>query len=86
MRASTGCCGVDDPYARLNSSKEQMMSILDNDLANVIQAERQREAAHERTRMLATTPRDHASAFSAWRVAAIMRAWTVLRLPVLGTR
>jgi hypothetical protein len=72
----------------LNTSREQMMTILDNDLANVIQAERQREAAHERsTRKLATVPHDRVPAFSASRVAATwLRAWTARRLSVLGTR
>ncbi len=65
-----------------------MMTILDNDLVNVLHAERRLEAAHERVRRtLVTTPRARQPAFSASRVAATwLRAWMVRRLPVLGTR
>ena len=72
----------------LNESREQMMPILDSDLANVIQAERQREAADQRSaRNLVAAPLDRAPTFNASRLSSMwLRAWMVRRLPVLGTR
>jgi hypothetical protein len=69
------CAKSSKPHAQ--SSREQMMTILDNDLVNVLHAERRLEAAHERIRRkLVTVPRDRAPTFSASRVAASwLRAW-----------
>jgi hypothetical protein len=65
-----------------------MMTVLDNELVNVLQAERRLEAAQERVRRKAVTvPRDRASEPAVLRVGATwLGAWMVRRLPVLGTR
>ncbi len=64
------------------------MTILDNDLANVIQAERRVEAAHERLiRDLVSAPRNPSQSVSASRVgAAWLRAWMAGRLRVFTVR
>ena len=64
------------------------MTILDNDLVNVLHAERRLEAGDERTRrLLVTASRDRTPTEGASRVATMwLRAWMVRRLLVLGTR
>ena len=64
------------------------MTILDNDLVNVLHAERRMEAAQEHVRrQVMTVPRDPAPESGASRVGVTwLRAWMVRHLPVLGTR
>jgi len=65
-----------------------MLMILDNDLVNVLHAERRLEAAHERTtRELITASHGRAPMLSASRVTARwLTRWMLSRLPVLATR
>jgi hypothetical protein len=59
----------------------QLMTILDNDLTNAIQAERQLVSAHERlVRELVRTPRDPSPTFSHSRTFHAGSAWLRARL------
>ena len=83
MSAATHILEADEPHAHFNSSTEQMMMvILDNDLANVIQAERRRHSASERLHdELIRTAHNPAPRFSLWRLAAAwLRAQTTMLL------
>src|SRR5215471_13600111 len=88
MSAATHIWQTDEPHAHLNSSWEQLMMVIqDNDLANVIQAERRSDAAYERLlHKSVRTARDRPARFNLYSLAAAWhRARTVGRLPVLGT-
>jgi hypothetical protein len=87
MSAATHFWGTDKPHAHLNSSREQLMMVIqDNDLANVIQAERRCNAAHERLlHESVRTARDRAPRFNLYRLgAAWLRAQMAGRLPVFS--
>jgi hypothetical protein len=73
----------------LNRARSKsLIVILDNDLVNVLHAERRLEAAHERMRRrVVAAPHGRAPTFNASRAAATsFRAWMIRRVTVLGTR
>jgi hypothetical protein len=65
-----------------------MMSILDDDLVNVLHAERRLEAAHERVRrQLLTAPRGRAATTRAPSTGVTwLCAWMARCLSILGAR
>jgi hypothetical protein len=81
------CTATAEPDAHFNSSTEQMMMvILGNDLANVIQAERRREAARELLlRDSVTTARNLEPWFTLNRLGAV---WLRVRMadPATGVQ
>jgi len=79
MSAATHVREADQPHAHFKSSMGQMMMVIqDNDLANVIQAERRLHAARERlAHESVTTARDRAPRFNLYLLgAAWLRAHT----------
>jgi hypothetical protein len=78
---------ANEPYAHFNSNSEQMMMVIqDNDLANVIQAERRQHAARERLpHGSVRTALDRAPRFNQFRLgAAWLRVQMAGRLPVFS--
>jgi len=86
MSAATHIWETDEPHAHLNTSREQFLMVFhDNDLANVIQAERRRDAAHERLlHESLRTARDRAPRFNPYRIGAAWFAQMGGRRPVFS--